>query len=116
MSCTCNLVGLLSISYRGIFSASVNGSTAIEIAEDGTVLLGQTTNQLNIGAYAYIPGQDRFLGASCPFSAQASTPWLTKEDCQTGEIHYIPKVGGKASVTNLGPSGIGNVISLPVLF
>lgn len=112
LTCTCNLVGLLSISYRGIFSASVNGSTIIELAEDGTVLLGQTTSQLNIGAYAYLPGQDRFLGASCPASAQASIPWLTKEDCQTGTVYFIPKAGGKSSVTNLGPAGISSVVSL----
>lgn len=106
MACTCNIVGLLNTSLQGVFSASLNGQTTIEIAEDGTVLLGQSVNNLNISAYAYQPGQDRFLGASCPFSAQASIPWLTKEDCQTGNVYFIPRAGGSASVTNRVSSGV----------
>jgi len=110
MSCTCNLVALLSISYSGIFSAAINGSTAVEVAEDGLVLLGTRTNSLSIGAYAYRPGQDRYLGASCPFSAQANIPWITKEDCATGTVYYIPKSGAKASLTNRAESGINSTI------
>ncbi len=107
VTCSCNIVGLLSTNYQGIFSASINGSTVIEIAEDsGTVLIGQTTNNLTIGAYAFLPGGDHFLGASCQASAQASIPWLTKFDCFKDEVHFIPRVGGTASVTN-GP--INNV-------
>lgn len=113
MSCTCNIVGLLTTSLRGIFSASIDGSTTVEIAEDGTVLLGQTVSNLNIGAYAFAPGQDRFLGASCPVSAQANIPWVTREDCDTGQVFFIPKAGGKASITNRSASGIdGTRISL----
>ncbi len=110
MSCACNVVGLLSTSYQGIFSASIDGSTAVEVAEDGTVLLGQTISNLNIGAYAFLPGQDRFLGASCPVSARASIQWVTKENCETGEIHFIPKSGGKASITNRSASGVDSTI------
>ena len=110
MACECNIVGLLSSSLQGVFSASLNGSTTIEVAEDGTVLLGQTTNSLNIGAYAFLPGQDRFLGASCPFSAQASIPWVTREDCFTGTVHYIARAGGTASVTNRVASGVSSSI------
>lgn len=110
MACQCNIVGLLSTSYRGIFSASIDGSTTIEIAEDGTILLGQTTSNLSIGAYAFLPGQDRFLGATCPVSAQASIPWVTREDCATGTVYFIPKSGGKASITNGDASGISSSI------
>lgn len=101
MTCSCNLVGLLNTSYRGIFSAAINGSTEIEVAEDGTVLLGSTQNNLSIGAYAFLPGQDRYLGASCPASAQAQLPWITRRDC-SGNVYFIPRSGGKASITN-GP-------------
>jgi len=98
---------------QGVFSATLNGSTTVEVAEDGTVLLGQTTNNLSIGAYAFLPGQNRFLGASCPFSAQASIPWVTREDCSTGEVFYIPRAGGSASVTNRAASGVSsNIINL----
>lgn len=110
MSCVCNLVGLLSTSYQGIFSASIDGSTVVEVAEDGTVLLGRTISNLSIGAYAFLPGQDRFLGASCPAAAQASIPWITKEDCETGAIYFIPKSGGKASITNRSSSGVDTTI------
>lgn len=95
---------------QGVFSASLNGSTTVEIAENGTVLLGQTVNNLSIGAYAYLPGQDRFLGASCPFSAQANIPWLSKEDCQTGAVYFIPRAGGSASTTNRLTSGVSSSI------
>lgn len=110
MPCECNIVGLLNTSMQGVFSASLNGSTTVEVAEDGTVLLGQTTNNLSIGAYAFLPGQDRFLGASCPFTAQASIPWVTREDCLTGDVFYIPRAGGSASVTNRAASGVSSSI------
>lgn len=110
MACSCNIVGLLTTSYQGIFSASIDGSTTVEIAEDGTVLLGQTVSNLNIGAYAFSPGQDRFLGASCPLQATASIPWETREDCFSGTVHFIPRAGGKASVTNRVSSGVSSTI------
>lgn len=110
MACTCNLVGLLSSSLQGIFAASIDGSTTVEIAEDGTVLLGQTVSNLNISAYAFLPGNDRFLGASCPVQAQASIPWVTREDCNTGIVHFIPRAGAKASITNRVSSGINPAI------
>jgi len=110
LSCECNISGLLSSSIRGIFSAAINGNTVIEVSENGTVLLGQTVSNLTIGAYAFLPGQDKYLGATCPVEAQASTPWITKEDCATGKIHFIPKTGGSASITNRSASGISSSI------
>jgi len=93
----------LTTNYQGIYSASINGSTTIEISEDtGLVLLGSTVSTLNIGAYAYLPGQDPFRGASCAASAEASIPWLTRNDCFNNTVHFIPRAGGKASITN-GP-------------
>ena len=113
MSCECNIVGLLTSSLPGVFSASIDGSTTVEIAEDGTVLLGSSISNLNIGAYAFQPGGDRFLGASCAFAAQATIPWVTKEDCVTNTTYFIPRSGGSASVTNYDESGIDSqLISL----
>lgn len=106
MTCECNIVGLLTTSVQGIFSASIDGSTSVEVAEDGTVLLGQTVSNLNIGAYAFLPGEDRFLGASCPVQAQVNVPWVTRENCETGEVFFIPQTGGKASMTNRVASGV----------
>jgi len=114
MACECNLVGLLSSNIPGIFSASIDGSTTIDISEeDGTVLIGSTVSTLNIGAYAFLPGADPFAGASCAVSAQASIPWVTKYNCETDETYFIPKAGGKASITNRVNSGVSpSVISL----
>lgn len=98
MSCPCDLVGLMSSNYQGIYSASINGSTTVEIADDGLVLLGATVSNLNISAYAFLPGSDPFLGATCNAQAQAQIPWITKEDCD-GNTFFIPRSGGKASIT-----------------
>ena len=107
MACTCNIVGLLTSSVPGVFSASIDGSTSVEISEtDGTVLLGQTVSTLNIGAYAFSPGSNPFLNATCAVNAEASIPWVTKFDCFTGDTFFIPKAGAKASITNRTGSGI----------
>ena len=101
-NCTCNIVGLLSINYSGIISANIGGSTTVEIASDGLVLLGQTVNTLSISAYPFSPGGDWFLGATCASTASAQLQWVQKYDCANNEIHFIPKSGGKASITG-GP-------------
>lgn len=107
MACTCNIVGLITSSIPGVFSASINGSTTIEISEtDGTVLLGQTVSTLNISAYAFSPGEDPYLGVSCPVQASAQIPWITKYDCFSGNVYFIPKIGAKASISNRVQSGI----------
>ena len=111
MPCSCNIAGLLTSSVPGVFSASINGSTSIEISEtDGTVLLGQTVSTLNIGAYAFSSGSDPYLGATCRVDAQASIPWVTKYDCFTDNTYFIPKLGGAASITNRDASGISSAI------
>lgn len=106
MACQCHIVGLLNINYSGIFSASLNGGTNVTLSSDGTVLLGATLNTLAITAYAFSPGGNRFLGATCPASASASVQWVQRYDCATNTTHFIPKSGGKASILN-GP--INNV-------
>jgi len=70
---------------------------------DGTVLVGASVNNLNIGAYAFLSGSnDKFLGANCSATAQATIPWLTRRDCAANRTYFIPKSGGSASITN-GP-------------
>jgi hypothetical protein len=98
---------MLQVNYQGVFSASLNGSTEVSVANDGTVLVGRTINQLSIGAWAFVPGQDRFLGAQCNSSASAEIRWLQKYDCTTDTTYFIPLSGGKASITG-GP--INNVV------
>jgi len=106
VSCPCDIVGLLKTSIPGLISASIDGNTTVEIADNGTVLLGSTTNRLSISAYAYTPGGNKFLGATCDVSAQVSVPWLIKEDCINNVVHFIPRAGATASITNRTESGI----------
>jgi hypothetical protein len=105
-NCSCNIVGLLNINYSGIISASVNGGTTIEISEDGTVLLGATINNLSISAYPFEPGGDYYLGATCNSSAQVQLGWVQKYDCFNDVMHFIPKTGGKASITGSSLNGV----------
>jgi len=102
MTCPCDIAGLLSINYRGIISASLNGGTEISIASDGTVLLGQTLNTLSITAYAFLPGANKYLGVTCNASANASLRWIQRYDCSTDTSYMIPQSGGRASIVN-GP-------------
>ena len=101
-NCQCNIVALLNVNYDGIISASINGGTSVEISEEGVVLIGSTVNTLTISAYPFSPGGDWFLGATCPSSAEAQIQWVQKYDCFTDTMHFIPKSGGKASITG-GP-------------
>lgn len=101
-NCDCNIVALLTMNYSGIISANINGGTTVEISEDGLVLLGATINTLSISAYPFSPGGDWYLGATCPSSAEAQLQWVQKYDCFNNETHFIPKSGGKASITG-GP-------------
>lgn len=102
MGCPCNVAGMLATNYEGIISASLNGGTTVDIAADGTVLLGQTLNTLSITAWPFHSGQDRFLRATCAASASAEVRWLQKYDCATDTTYFIPMGGGKASITG-GP-------------
>lgn len=104
-------MGLLTSNLQGVFSATIDGSTTIEISDEGVVLLGNTVSTLNIGAYPFSPGGDKFLGATCPASAQAQIPWIVKEDCLNGTTHFIPRSGGRASTVN-GDVLDPNVVSL----
>jgi hypothetical protein len=81
-------VGLLSTSYSGIISASVNGGTNVEVAEDGLVLLGPTVNTLSISAYPFEPGGDWFLGVRCPSSAPRA------EETYVGTVDFGDRFGG----------------------
>jgi len=106
MACECNIAGLLVVQYPGIYSASLNGSTEVSLANDGTVLVGQTVNQLSISSWAYLPGGDRYLGAPCAASATAEIRWIQKYDCINQINYFIPMSGGRASIVG-GP--INNV-------
>jgi len=105
-TCECNLVGLLNINYSGIISANIDGGTTVEISDEGLILLGATINTLSISAYAFSPGGDWFLGVSCPSTAQAQVQWVQKYDCFNDTTHFIPKSGGKASITGGPISGV----------
>lgn len=106
MGCECILANQFEVTLSGVYDASIDGSTTIEISDDtGLLLIGSTVSTLNISAYAFKPDQDPFLRRNpdsplCSFSASASIPWITKFNCETGETYFIPKLGAKASTIN----------------
>ena len=104
-SCECNIAALLTMNYSGIVSANINGGTTVELSESGLVLIGPTINSLALTAYAYEPGSDMYLGATCPLQASASIQWVQKYDCIRDVVHFIPKSGGKASISGGTTSG-----------
>lgn len=105
-NCECNIVALLNVNYSGIISANINGSTTVELSEDGLVLLGSTINNLSISAYPFAPGGDWYLGATCPSTAETQIQWVQKYDCFNNEVYFIPKSGGKSSITGDGINGV----------
>lgn len=105
-NCACDIVALLNVNYSGIISANIGGSTTVDLSEDGLVLLGPTINNLSISAYPFDPSGDWFMGVRCASSAEAQLQWVQKYDCFNNEMYFIPKSGGKASITGDDIDGI----------
>jgi hypothetical protein len=103
MVCSCNIVGAMAITYPGIISASINGSTnfiyVLQACMEGTVdkvLRGPSTGNINISAYGYLPGGDKYLNVACPSKAGVSVPLFSKFDCENNFTRFFPRRGGQA--------------------
>jgi hypothetical protein len=105
-NCECNLAGLLSVNFQGIVSANLNGSTTVDISDDGLVLIGQTINTLSITGHPFLPGGDIFLGVRCTSQASVSCDWLQKYDCINDIVYFISQSGGKASLVGDSIRGV----------
>jgi len=113
MSCQCNIVGLLSVNYQGIISASVTGSTnfiyVLQSCFDGVtdkILKGPSTGTINITAYGYLPGEDKYRGVHCPSKAGVSIPLFSKFDCERNFTRFMPRRGGQAYMSGDPIDGI----------
>ena len=108
MACECEIAGLFEIGFDGIISASITGSSEfIDIVSQCDQapnvfldvrkrLKGPSTGNLNITAYAFLQGGDRFLGTSCPSQAGISLPTQTRYDCENNVTHIIRTKTGEA--------------------
>jgi hypothetical protein len=108
MACECNIAGLFEVGFEGIISASITGSSEFvdivsQCSQSPNVfsdvrkrLKGPSTGNLNITAYAFPQGGDRYLGISCPSQAGASLPIQSRFDCENNVTRLIRTKTGEA--------------------
>lgn len=108
MVCECQIAGLFEVGYEGIISASITGSSEfIDIVSQCDLspnvfadvrkrLKGPSTGNLNITAYAFLRGGERYLGTSCPSQAGVSLPIQQRFDCENNVTHLIRTKSGEA--------------------
>ena len=109
MACECSIAGLFSIEFDGIISANITGSSEfVDIlaqCDTGPNILGEVRKRLkgpsvgtiNITAYAFLKGGDRYLGTSCPSTASISFPTQQRFDCENNITRLIRTKTGEAS-------------------
>jgi hypothetical protein len=108
MVCECNIAGLFDPGFEGIISAQITGSQEfIDIVSQCDQapnvftdvrkrLKGPSTGSLNITAYAFDQGGDRYLGTSCPSQAGIGFPVQTRFDCENNVTRLIRTKSGDA--------------------
>jgi hypothetical protein len=108
MACECNIAGLFEVGFEGIISASITGSSEFvdivsQCSQSPNVfsdvrkrLKGPSTGNLNITAYAFPRGGDRYLGISCPSQAGVSLPIQSRFDCENNVTRLIRTKTGEA--------------------
>lgn len=108
MVCECKIAGLFEVGFEGIISASITGSSEfIDIVSQCSQspdvfsdirkrLKGPSTGNLNITAYAFPQGGDRYLGISCPSQAGVSLPIQSRFDCENNITRLIRTKTGEA--------------------
>ena len=108
MACECSIAGLFEIEFSGIISAQITGSSEfIDIlsqCDTGPNVLGEvrkrlkgpSTGTINITAYAFLKGGDRYLGTSCPSTAGISFPIQQRFDCENNVTILIRTKTGEA--------------------
>ena len=101
MPCEYSIAGLFEIHYGVIISAQITGSSEfIDIlsqcdtgpnvfTEVRKRLKGPSTGTINITAYAFLRGADRYLGTSCPSTAGVSFPTQQRFDCENNITRII---------------------------
>jgi hypothetical protein len=108
MACECQIAGLFEVGFDGIISANITGSSEfIDIvsqcsqapnvfADVRKRLKGSSTGTLNITAYAFLKGGDRYLQTSCPSQAGVSLPIQSRFDCENNITRLIRTKTGEA--------------------
>ena len=108
MVCECQIAGLFEVGFDGIISAQITGSSefidivsqcdqAPNVFEDVRKRLkGASTGTLNITAYAFDQGGDRYLQTSCPSQAGVDLPIQQRFDCENNVTRLIRTKTGQA--------------------
>lgn len=108
MPCECSIAGLFDIDYDGIISVQITGSSEfIDIlsqcdtgpnvfSEVRKRLKGPSTGNVNLTAYAFLKGGDRYLATSCPSTAGISFPMQQRFDCENNITRFIRTKTGEA--------------------
>ncbi len=101
MACECRIAGLFDVGFDGIISAVITGSSEfIDIVSQCDQapnvfsdvrkrLKGASTGTLNITAYAFLQGANRYLDTSCPSQAGISFPTQQRFDCENNITRLI---------------------------
>ncbi|KKM26860.1 hypothetical protein LCGC14_1580590 [marine sediment metagenome] len=108
MACECSIAGLFDIEFDGIISAQITGSsefidilsqcdTGPNILDDvRRRLKGPSIGTINLTAYAFLKGGNRYLGTSCPSTAGISFPTQQRFDCENNITRIIRTKTGEA--------------------
>jgi len=109
LPCECSIAGLFEIEFDGIISAQITGSsefidilsqcdTGPNVLDDVRKRLkGPSIGNINITAYAFLKGADRYLGTTCPSTAGISFPTQQRFDCENNITRIIRTKTGEAS-------------------
>lgn len=90
-ACSCNIAAAFPhLGGLGIISANLRVNTQIIITTDRLVLIGPTTGDLSITAYADSGSYN------CPGRAGVSYEWIQRYDCLADKMYFVPKGGDRA--------------------
>ncbi len=94
-NCECHVAAEFPIlGSLGIISANLRTNKEVSVTDAGIVLIGPTTGDLAITAYAPLT-----TSLDCPGRAGVSYSWERRIECTGGGnliIHFIPRAAGKA--------------------
>jgi len=94
-NCECHIAAEFPIlGNLGIISANLRTNREVSVSDVGIVLIGPTTGDLAITAYAPLT-----VSLDCPGRAGVSYNWDRRIEClENGEIvvHFVPRGGGRS--------------------
>lgn len=108
---TCGGVGLISINMTSNSSVRYNEDEECSLpGEHLDFIPGPATGSVSINAYAFGPGEDKWLETRCKGQAQANQSNILKYDLCTDKYYFIPSKTHSAQITGtIGKVRLGKV-------